>query len=207
MTIFLWTAFSCGDNSSKTNKISEIVPTETLSDDDYKIINATFPHLVVIISSDMVREFSYDNFNLKNKDIPEEYYRNVFFTNALVPLNDTSVFYIFPNKNLIIEDSTIQKLYNGLFTDEKSELIIETDSISNTGLWILKPIPKEEKIKIGVGERRITYSRIIYNADETKAIFYFQNECYGLCGFGMFVVVEKINGIWTIIKEYNDWVS
>lgn len=207
LIIFLWTTFSCGDNTAKTNEVSEIVPTETLSKDDYKIINSTFPHLVIIPPPGVTREFGYDNFNPKNRDIPEEYFRNVFFTNALVPLIDTAVFYTRPNESLIIEDTTIQKLYNRLFTDEQSELIIETDSITNTGLWKLKPVPKGQKIKMEIGERIITYSRIIYNTDKTKAVFYFQNNCSGLCGFGMFIVVEKVKGIWTITKEYNDWVS
>src|SRR5690606_19322191 len=118
------------------------------------------------------KEFGYDNFNPKNRDIPEEYFRNVFFTYALVPLIDTSVFYPRLNEHLFTEYSTIQQLYNRLFTDEQSELIIETDSITNTGLWKLKPVLKGQKIKMEIGERIITYSRIIYNADKTKAVFY-----------------------------------
>jgi hypothetical protein len=206
LTIFLWITFSCGNNSAKTNELSETV-SETLSTEDYKIINSTFPHLVISPPPGTTREFSYDNFNPKNRNIPEEYFRNVFFTNALVPLVDTTVFYIRPNESLIIEDTTIQKLYNSLFTDEQTELIVQTDSITNTGLWKIKPVPKEQNIKMEIGERRITYSKIIYNVDQTKAIFYFQNDCSGLCGFGKFIVVEKVKEIWTITKEYNDWVS
>ena len=185
----------------------EIVPSETISSDDYKIINSTFPHLVITSPPGLKREFGYDNFNPKNKDIPKEYFRNVFFTNALVPLIDTTMFFNRPNESLIMEDTIIQKLYNRLFTDKQSELIIKTDSITNTGLWKLKPVSKGQKIKMEIGERVITYSRIIYNTDKTKAVFYFQNYCSGLCGFGMFIVVEKVNGIWTITNEFIDWVS
>lgn len=198
---------SCGDNVSKTNEISEKILKETLSMDDYKIINSTFPHLVVIQPPGATREFGYDNFNLKDREIPDEYIRNVFFTNVLVPLIDTIAFYPRPNNRLKIEDPTVQKLYNRLFIDQQSELILETDSITNTGLWKLTPVQKGQKFKREIGERVISYSRIVYNIDKTKAVFYFQNNCSGLCGFGMFVVVEKVKGIWSITKEYNDWVS
>lgn len=207
LTIFLWTTLSCGDNVSKTNDVSEKVFKETLSTDDYKIINSTFPHLVVIQPPGATREFGYDNFNLMDREIPDEYIRNVFFTNVLVPLIDTIAFYPRPNNSLKIEDPTVQKLYNRLFTDEQSVLIIETDSITNTGFWKLTLVQKGQKFKREIGERVISYSRIVYNIDKTKAVFYFQNDCSGLCGFGMFVVVEKVKGIWSITKEYNDWVS
>lgn len=207
LTIFLWTTLSCGDNVSKTNDVSEKVFKETLSTDDYKIINSTFPHLVVIQPPGATREFGYDNFNLMDREIPDEYIKNVFFTNVLVPLIDTIAFYPRPNNNLKLEDPTVQKLYNRLFTDEQSVLIIETDSITNSGFWKLTPVQKGQKFKREIGERVISYSRIVYNIDKTKAVFYFQNNCSGLCGFGMFVVVEKVKGIWSITKEYSDWVS
>lgn len=180
---------------------------KTLSTEDYQIINATFPHLVMPSPSGTTREFGYDNFNLKDRELPSQYIRNVVFTNVLVPLNDTIVFYPKPNNRLKIEDATVQKLYYKLFSDEQSEAIIEIDSITNTGFWKLTPVQRGQKIKREIGDRVISYSRIVYNTDITKAVFYFQNNCSGLCGFGLFVVVEKVNGIWTITKEYHDWVS
>jgi hypothetical protein len=207
LTIFLWITFSCGDNSSQTKKISEKVATENISEDDYKIINSTFPHLCGNLPPGATREFSHNNLNPKNRNIPEEYFSTIFFTNSLVPLTDTTVFHTRPNQSIFIEDTTIKNLYNRLFTKGQRELILETDSITNTGLWKLKPVMKGQKIKLEIGERIITYSRIVYNTDHSKAMFYFQNNCSGLCGFGKFVVVEKVNGVWTIIEEYNDWVS
>ncbi len=207
MTIFLWLTLSCGVNVSKTNEVPEKVIPETLLVDDYKIINSTFVHLVLTPQQGAIREFGYDNFNLKGREIPEEYIKNIYFTNVLVPLIDSIVFYHRPNNSLNLEDPNAQKLYNRLFSDELKELNIEIDSITNVGLWRLTPVVKGQKIDREIGERIISYSRIIYNADRTKAIFYFQNNCSGLCGFGMFVFVEKVNGIWTITKEYNVWVS
>jgi hypothetical protein len=86
-------------------------------------------------------------------------------------------------------------------------LKIEIDLITNVGLWRLIPVDKGQRIEREIGEKIITYSRIVYNSEKSKAVFYFQNNCSGLCGFREFVFVEKINGIWTIKKEIIDWIS
>lgn len=58
------------------------------------------------------------------------------------------------------------------------------------------------------GSRGITtFSRVGFSEDGTQALFYVSNVCGGLCGTGMYVVMEKRNGIWTIEKEIEMWVS
>ena len=39
------------------------------------------------------------------------------------------------------------------------------------------------------------------------ATFYYSYHCGGLCGSGNFVVMEKINGEWKILKSFQLWVS
>lgn len=207
MTVILWPTWSCVNNVPIGNKVSEKAMTDTLSSDDYKIINSTIVHLVITPPPGSIREFGYDNFTAKDRTVPDGFFRNIFFTNVMAPLIDTLVFNHSPNHSLELEDSSVQELYNELLADEQKELIIEMDSITNTGFWKLTPVHKGQRIEMEIGVRVISYSRIVYNTNKTKAIFYFQKNCSGLCGLGMFVVVEKVNGIWTIINEYNDWVS
>jgi len=77
----------------------------------------------------------------------------------------------------------------------------------NIGLRRLIPVDIKQKVKLKIGEKIITYSRIVYNQKKDKACFYFENKCSGLCGHATFVFVEKIDGIWIIKDELNDWIS
>jgi len=53
----------------------------------------------------------------------------------------------------------------------------------------------------------LTFSRGGFRADGTQALFYWSNRCEGLCGTGMYVVLEKRNDRWVIAKEIEMWVS
>lgn len=208
--MFLWITFSCGNNTSSSSEALKGSPIRKASTEDYRIINSTFPHLVEIMSPlSATREFGYDNFNPKGKQIPEEHLIDVYFTNALVPFNDTSVFDPRPEeRSITMGDTTHQRLYHDLFSNEQTESRIETSFVTNTRLFRLKPVQKDQKVALEIAERLITYSTINYNADKTKAVFYIQNTCAGLCGFGMFVFVEKVNGIWKIANaSYIAWES
>jgi len=53
----------------------------------------------------------------------------------------------------------------------------------------------------------MTFSRVGFSEDGTQALFYLSNHCGGLCGTGMYVVMEKRNGSWAIEKEIEMWIS
>jgi hypothetical protein len=53
----------------------------------------------------------------------------------------------------------------------------------------------------------MTFSRVGFSEDGTQALFYVSNQCGGLCGAGMYVVMEKRNGSWSIEKEIEMWIS
>lgn len=53
----------------------------------------------------------------------------------------------------------------------------------------------------------MTFSRVGFSEDGTQALFYLSNHCGGLCGTGMYVVMEKRNGKWAIEKEIEMWIS
>jgi hypothetical protein len=52
-----------------------------------------------------------------------------------------------------------------------------------------------------------TLSRVGFNADGAQALFYIKNQCGGLCGSGWYVIMEKRDGRWMILKEIEMWVS
>ena len=53
----------------------------------------------------------------------------------------------------------------------------------------------------------LTLSRAGFSGDGTQALFYWSNRCGGLCGAGMYVVLEKSNGRWVTAKEIQMWMS
>ena len=207
LTLLVLATMSCCKDNTPKDKENKTTISETITDNDYKIINSTFIHLVLTPPPGATREFGYDNYDYKDRQISDELIRDVFLTNYLVSLNDTLIFYPKPRSNLVIEDSTFYTLYKKLISDKRKDLKIEFDSITNTGLWQITPFNKGQIIKNEIEERIVTYSRIVYNYDKSKAVFYFQNDCSGLCSFGKFILVEKVDGIWKIIEEHYDWVS
>jgi len=53
----------------------------------------------------------------------------------------------------------------------------------------------------------MSFSRVGFSEDGTQALFYLSNHCGGLCGGGMYVVMEKRDGSWAIAKEIEMWIS
>lgn len=56
------------------------------------------------------------------------------------------------------------------------------------------------------GYGTITFSKVIFNHDATRAVFYTEHLC-GLCGEGKFVAMEKRDGKWIVVDEKYTWVS
>ena len=50
-------------------------------------------------------------------------------------------------------------------------------------------------------------SRIGFSPDGNQALFYVTNSCGGKCGSGTYVVMEKSEGQWKLVKEILIWVS
>ena len=206
------TLLSCNSNSSKDRIAeSEEVVVKMPSDDDYKIINSTIVHLVNPGPPEFERKFGYDNYSKKGKSIPEEYINEIYFTQYLVGVSDSLAF----NSKLKISDKSLLKIGDTDFRNLGSKLIssedlsikLDTSDIQNTGLYRLILVDINQKVELEIGEKIITYSRIVYNQKKDKACFYFENNCSGLCGYATFVFVEKVEGIWTIKDEIMDWIS
>jgi hypothetical protein len=52
-----------------------------------------------------------------------------------------------------------------------------------------------------------TYSRVGFNRDTTQALLYRGVVCGVLCGNGGYVLLEKVDGVWQIVGEYEVWMS
>jgi hypothetical protein len=51
------------------------------------------------------------------------------------------------------------------------------------------------------------YSRVGFNGDATQALLYRGVVCGVLCGSGGYVLLEKVDGAWQVIREYEVWMS
>jgi hypothetical protein len=50
-------------------------------------------------------------------------------------------------------------------------------------------------------------SKIGFSADGSQALFYATNSCGGKCGTGTYVVMQKSDVSWKVVKEILIWVS
>jgi len=53
----------------------------------------------------------------------------------------------------------------------------------------------------------ITFSRVGFNSDGTKAVIYREVSCGWLCGYGGYILLSKDNGAWKEINSCGCWVS
>lgn len=52
-----------------------------------------------------------------------------------------------------------------------------------------------------------SYSRVGLNGDATQALLYRGVVCGVLCGSGGYVLLEKVDGAWQVVGEYEVWMS
>lgn len=211
--------FSCKNQNNKTDPVdipkqeSPIVTLDSATNDDYLIINSSLVHLVNPGPPGFELSFGYDNFDYKKQDIniPSDELDSLYFTPYLVTLKDSIKIRVEPydqkDKTAKIKDADYKELVNQLFTHEFQATTIDLNRINNTSIYILKAIEPDENPKLEIGEKIISYSRIVYNADKTKASFYFENYCAGLCAIGQVVIMEKVDGIWKIKDTITNWVA
>lgn len=198
------------------------------SEDDYKIINATFVHLRFPTpsltaesgSSMFKRDFGYDNFIFSDEQIRagrKEAGDNVFITEYLVSPQTNSIFHdnlrIRESYRVEIKDPEFWELAKSFAIKPTNHAKLEIELIKNIGLDQLIPVKISGEFNpemIGSSEIpriKFTYSTIHYNKRKDKACFYFQYDCKLMCSSAKWVFVEKIDGIWTIKEAITHWVS
>lgn len=45
------------------------------------------------------------------------------------------------------------------------------------------------------------------NFDKTEAVFYIEHYCPGLCGSGSYILMRKVNGVWSVVDHHDTWES
>jgi len=106
-------------NSDEIKNETEVLIAELPSEDDYKIINSTFVHLVLTAPPGHERKFGYDNYLYKGKNIPEEYINEIYFTQYLADVLDSSAFVT----ELKLSEEYLSKLNDVDFENLGRELI------------------------------------------------------------------------------------
>lgn len=203
--------FSCNSSSIKPRiEESKEITVENPSDDDYKIINSTFIHLVDP-APEIEREFAYDNYLKSSRNIINENRNDIYFTQYLTSFSDkvtlSTKFKLSEEKLLELADSEFRSLGRKLISTKNKSIKLDTSMIQNIATYRLIPIEINQKVELEIGEKIITYSRIVYNQKKNKACFYFENDCSGQCGYAFFIFLEKTNGIWTIKDQLLDWIA
>jgi hypothetical protein len=92
-----------------------------------------------------------------------------------------------------------------------------TDGLQAFGFTIVKVSDLRDKkiegeefwntIHDNYGPGYLTVSRPIFNREFTKAYLRFGYVCDGLCGGGEDMILERINGKWTITQHLGSWMS
>jgi hypothetical protein len=73
-------------------------------------------------------------------------------------------------------------------------------------LCIAKVVPYTKWLN-GCGIGHVSFSKVVMNDDQTKAILYFEFMCGGKCGFGEILMIEKIESHWSIQNQIQLWIS
>ncbi len=53
----------------------------------------------------------------------------------------------------------------------------------------------------------LSFSRVGFNPERSQALVYFEHWCGGLCGSGMYLLLEKGEGGWKVTKVHGSWIS
>lgn len=199
---------ACNNNSKTGHRIPIQVKFQernVATTQDHQIINATLIPLLFPLR-DM------DANDLNRKVLPESLRDTLYFTPYLLPVSsekqDFRMSMDTENEHWeSLAKDTTYAFSRQLFSKDLKLLKIIPQRISNTGVYRLLKLEPSKLPERKPGEKLITYSCIVYNPAKDRACFYFENNCYGSCGFAELVFVKKENGIWKVDKNIFFWIS
>jgi len=108
-------------------------------------------------------------------------------------------------ENLQLEDSWRPLMINLVESDFKNEHF-ELKELTNVGDYQLRPVsfePTEQDRVVAT----LTFSRVVFNEDRTKACYYYKEYCGPLCGYGYLVFAERTAGTWKLKAKHQLWIS
>lgn len=92
-------------------------------------------------------------------------------------------------------DSIYKQLLKRLIINDSVSFLLDELKIKN--IKVEKNIKKLSKKKVFV----LSYSKIIFDKNEKKAVFYTTLVCGGDCGEKLIVFIEKKNGYWKLVDK------
>lgn len=107
--------------------------------------------------------------------------------------------------NIQLEDSWRYLLIK-LADSELSNDHFKFAELTNLGDYQLRPVnfePTEQDRVVAT----LTFSRVVFNEDQTKACYYYKEYCGPLCGYGYLVFVERTEGTWKLKRKHQLWIS
>lgn len=100
-------------------------------------------------------------------------------------------------------------LSNAVTTEMRTELPPRTGLdfvvVSRSELQHGQPGDFERRFPNNFGHFAISQAGL--NFSKTEAIFYVDHYCGGLCGGGAYVLMRKVNGVWSVVAEQMTWES
>ncbi|MDP2041320.1 MAG: hypothetical protein Q8S14_06320 [Algoriphagus sp.] len=107
--------------------------------------------------------------------------------------------------NIQLEESWRQLMIQLVESNFESKHL-KFEEFTNIGEYQLQPMnfePTEQDRVVAI----LTFSRIVFNENKTKACFYYKEYCGSDCGYGYMVFVERINGKWNLKAKSQLWIS
>ncbi len=109
----------------------------------------------------------------------------------------------------------INSLFSEVVPGDTSAAIIQLNTLQNnilpsnfqlcTAKIILRP--SNSKRTFDRNETTVWFSKIVFNATQTRALLRYDMFCGGNCGFGEILLIEKTNGNWHIKQAEELWIS
>jgi hypothetical protein len=164
---------------------------QIITDDEYEVFTAS-----ILFLNDSSRSY---RFILSDSTIYEEHVRNVrAFLEVEFPGNSEKI-----ADNFIKINSKHYPLDSTKFDFEYYPRLLEIREMFK----YLNKINYESNLEYSDYTMSYYFSRVGFNSEHSKAIIYIAQICGGLCGNGYFLFLEKVDGIWKVIKKIHLWVS
>lgn len=161
------------------------------------------------------KQDSIDYANRLSRRLPDTSELKVFLINALCAfpnnepikdhmeyLLDTAVF----TRNVQLDASWLPLVQQ--LVQIRESIQFDLEAITNTGRYVLVDerayFDKELRgRKVGI----VLMSRIAFNEDQERGVFYYSFLCGGECGHGSLYFIEKHAGVWEIVGSEMMWVA
>jgi hypothetical protein len=215
LIILFLSLVSCQSKTTEektVKKETEVAPTledyevELISQLINELIDPIPPYPPVLVQNITETDAAYNERYEKREKDYQNYIDTTTFT---VYLDDTlDVLSEYRNSRRIVKhDTAYYGLAKKLISDTLTPRCIDLKMIDNFKYKLIENYPNKwpewRSDYLGSGQ----FSRIVFNKKYTRALFYFEFQCGGLCGSGHLLLAEKKSGKWQIVRDEVLWVA